>query len=91
MSPDPVNPGNPPAAGPATVNPATGPVVGTDPNYPQYAVEFSGGNVPATAPILVTGPHTHTFFLQQGGGQVTVSLTRNPSDGLRPNLSIKLS
>jgi hypothetical protein len=80
MSPDPTNP----------ATPASGPVAGTDPNYPKYAVAFSGGNVPSTAPILVTGPHTHTFFLQPGDREVTLTLSRNPSDGVAPNLSVTI-
>jgi hypothetical protein len=74
-----------------TRNPASGPVLGTDPLYPKYSVEFSGGNVPVTAPVLVTGPHTHTFFLQPGDREVTVSLSRIASDGIRPNLRITLT
>jgi hypothetical protein len=88
MSPDDTTRTNTAAAGAAPANPASGPVEGTDPRYPPYAVEFSGPSVPGGAPILVTGPHT--FFLPPppGGGQVTVSLTRLPSDGSKPNLSI---
>jgi hypothetical protein len=72
-------------------NPASGPVLGTDPAYPKYAVEFSGGNVRVDAPVLVTGPHTHTFFLQPGDRAVTVELSRIASDGVRPNLRITLT
>lgn len=84
MTPDNTKPAQSPASGTGS---ASGPVLGEDPLYPPYAVEFSGGGMPA--PILVTGPHT--FALPQGGGSLTVSLTRNPSDGTKPNLAITFS
>ena len=76
----------------APIPPANGPIAGpiapTSPDYPKYLVEFSGGDM--KAPIKVTGPHTFAL-LQPGGGTLTVSLSRNPADPGRPNLSIKFS
>ena len=87
MSPEnPTGPKLAPASA-ASSSSASGPVLGTDPAYPPYAVEFSGGSMPA--PILVTGPHR--FAMEQGGLQMTVELVRNPSDGTRPNLGIKFT
>lgn len=56
--------------------------------YPPYEVHFSGGTL--KAPIKVTGPHTFAL-LQPGGGSITVSLSRNPADTGKPNLSITFS
>jgi hypothetical protein len=92
MNPDDKKPATSTAAGFA---PAPGKVEGTDPNYPPYVVEFSGGTIVdsngTTVPLVkVTGPHTFSL-LQPGGGSFTVSLTRSESDGIRPNLSIKFT
>jgi hypothetical protein len=75
----PSTPANPPMAGP---------IAPTSPDYPKYLVEFSGGDM--KTPIKVTGPHTFAL-LQPDGGTLTVSLSRNPADPGRPNLSIKFS
>jgi hypothetical protein len=84
MTPDKMKPVNAPASGTGSTS---GSIPGEDPSYPPYAVEFSGGGM--SAPILVTGPHTFAF--PQGGGSMSVSLTRNPSDGTKPNLAIKFT
>jgi hypothetical protein len=98
MSPNDPNSGNPPAtttnppaAGAGAASPTGGPVLGTDPNYPQYSIEVSGGAITEANPNVVTGPHTHTFFLQPGNRQVLFELSRNSSDGVRPNLKITLA
>ena len=80
-------PAKPPSPSTPPANPPlAGPIAPTSPNYPKYLVEFSGPGV--AAPIKVTGPHTFAL-LQPGGGTLTVSLSRNPADPGRPNLSIK--
>ena len=95
MSPDDKKPATPAAAGYAAA-PASGAVEGTDPTYPPYVVEFSGGTIvdsgtgTTVSLVRVTGPHTFSL-LHPRGGELTVSLTRNPSDGTRPNLSIKFT
>ena len=92
MSPDDKKPATPAAAGFATA-PVSPTVVGTDPNYPPYIVEFKGGTIVdistgVTVPLVkVTGPHTFSL-LQPDGDGFKVELSRSESDGVRPNLSI---
>ena len=95
MSPDDKKPATTAAAGPAAAS-VPSQVQGTADNYPPYVVEFSGGTIIDISTgnpvplVKVTGPHTFSL-LQPGSGSFTVSLTRNDSDGVRPNLSIKFT
>lgn len=92
MTPDSPAPGSAkPAPAPSSASPSApiaGPIAPDSSDYPKYTVEFSGGAL--ATPIKVTGPHTFSL-LQPGGGELTVSLTRNPADPGRPNLSIRFS
>jgi hypothetical protein len=81
-------PASSPSEPAAASTPVADPIPPASPYYPKYVVEFSGP--PLKAPIKVTGPHTFAL-LQPGGGSITVSLSRNPADTGRPNLSITFS